>query len=151
MAAVGITLTSASRVYLFEPCVDPGMEAQAAGRVHRLGQTKEVFIRRFAFKNSIEEAVVELQGEISAGRLSEFRWDRIDGIMFRVPIITASVKNLFKRHSLQKPHTHAADVEPRTTGYPTFAREYACSKCGCWTKAERCIFAAQAAASSSNS
>ena len=37
-AAVGITLTAANRVFLLEPCQDPGQEAQAAGRIHRLGQ-----------------------------------------------------------------------------------------------------------------
>ena len=41
-AAVGITLTAANRVYLFEPALDPAQEVQAAGRIHRLGQTKEV-------------------------------------------------------------------------------------------------------------
>ena len=41
-AAVGITLTAANRVYLFEPSLDPAQEVQAAGRIHRLGQTKEV-------------------------------------------------------------------------------------------------------------
>lgn len=40
-----------------EPCLDPGQELQAAGRIHRLGQTRDVFIRRFAFRDSIEEAV----------------------------------------------------------------------------------------------
>ena len=33
---VGITLTAATRVYLMEPCLDPTMEVQAAGRIHRL-------------------------------------------------------------------------------------------------------------------
>ena len=44
-AAVGITLTAANRVYLFEPALDPAQEVQAAGRIHRLGQTKEVIDR----------------------------------------------------------------------------------------------------------
>merc|ERR1719473_2178292 len=33
--ACGITLTKATRVYLFEPCIDPSHEVQAAGRIHR--------------------------------------------------------------------------------------------------------------------
>ena len=37
--AVGITLTAATRVYLMEPSLDPAMEVQAAGRIHRLGRT----------------------------------------------------------------------------------------------------------------
>ena len=36
---VGITLTAATRVYLMEPSLDPAMEVQAAGRIHRLGRT----------------------------------------------------------------------------------------------------------------
>lgn len=40
-AAVGLTLTQASRVYLLEASLDPATEAQAAGRIHRLGQEKE--------------------------------------------------------------------------------------------------------------
>ena len=33
---------------------------QAAGRIHRLGQTRDIFIRRYCFRDSIEEAVVAL-------------------------------------------------------------------------------------------
>lgn len=63
----GITLTAATRVYLMEPCVDPATELQAAGRIHRLGQSKDVFVKRFAFKESYEERVVQLHEKIRAG------------------------------------------------------------------------------------
>lgn len=36
--ASGLTLTVASHVFLMEPNLNPGLEAQAAGRVHRLGK-----------------------------------------------------------------------------------------------------------------
>ena len=42
----GLNLTFASQVVLLEPSLDVGMEAQAAGRVHRLGQTSEVTVHR---------------------------------------------------------------------------------------------------------
>lgn len=68
--SVGMTLTAASRVYLMEPCLDPAVEVQAAGRIHRLGQTKSVQVIRYAFRNSPEENIVRLHKEIVAGRVS---------------------------------------------------------------------------------
>ena len=69
MGNVGITLTAATRVYLFEPCLDPSMEMQAAGRIHRLGQTKDVLVKRLVYRNTIEASILKLHEEIKAGRL----------------------------------------------------------------------------------
>jgi E3 ubiquitin-protein ligase SHPRH len=38
--------------YLMEPCVDPAHEVQAAGRIHRLGQSKDVLVKRFCYRAS---------------------------------------------------------------------------------------------------
>ena len=66
---VGITLTAATRVYLFEPCLDPSMEMQAAGRIHRLGQTRDVLVKRLVYRQSIETSILRLHEQIKAGRL----------------------------------------------------------------------------------
>mmetsp|Transcript_978 Transcript_978/g.2108 ORF Transcript_978/g.2108 Transcript_978/m.2108 type:complete len:153 (+) Transcript_978:1877-2335(+) len=50
-----------------EPAVDPAQEIQAAGRIHRLGQEQDCFIKRLAFRDSIEEAVIELHAKIKSG------------------------------------------------------------------------------------
>lgn len=42
-------------------------EVQVAGRIHRLGQTKDVLIKRFAFRNTIEDNIIQLHGAIKAG------------------------------------------------------------------------------------
>ncbi len=34
----GLTLTEANTVFILEPSMDPGLEAQVAARVHRLGE-----------------------------------------------------------------------------------------------------------------
>ena len=68
-AAVGITLTAATRVYLMEPLSDPAAEVQAAGRIHRLGQSKDIFITRYAFRDSIEEATAALHERIKQGEI----------------------------------------------------------------------------------
>lgn len=44
---------------LLEPCLNPAAEAQAIGRVHRLGQQRPVKILRLIVENSIESRIVE--------------------------------------------------------------------------------------------
>ncbi|ORY83421.1 hypothetical protein LY90DRAFT_448780 [Neocallimastix californiae] len=58
---LGLTLTIASRVYLFEPHFNPAAENQAIDRVHRLGQNKPVFVYHYIIENTIEENIVHLQ------------------------------------------------------------------------------------------
>ena len=99
-AAVGVTLTAANRVFLMEPSPDPATELQAAGRIHRLGQTKEVLIKRFAFRNTIEHAIVDLHEEIKAKRLKA-------GAKNSDPI----VQQVFKKLNLHK-EVHTATARP---------------------------------------
>lgn len=57
--AVGINLTQANRVFLMEPGFNPALEAQAIGRVHRLGQKRNVEICRLVIKDSFESRMVQ--------------------------------------------------------------------------------------------
>lgn len=50
-----LNLTAATHVHLMEPQYNPMVEAQAAARVDRLDQDKEVVILRYIVKDSIEE------------------------------------------------------------------------------------------------
>jgi SNF2 family DNA or RNA helicase len=58
---LGLNLTTANKVFMMEPQFNPAAEAQAVDRVHRLGQDREVMIKRFIMDNSFEEKMVELQ------------------------------------------------------------------------------------------
>jgi SNF2 family DNA or RNA helicase len=40
--AVGINLTQANHVFMMDPCLNVALEDQAVGRVHRMGQRREV-------------------------------------------------------------------------------------------------------------
>ena len=81
---------------------DPATELQAAGRIHRLGQTKEVLIKRFAFRNTIEHAIVDLHEEIKAKRVAggEGNTDPV-------------VQQTFKKHNLHK-EVHTSDGTRRS-------------------------------------
>mmetsp|Transcript_57068 Transcript_57068/g.139047 ORF Transcript_57068/g.139047 Transcript_57068/m.139047 type:complete len:831 (-) Transcript_57068:269-2761(-) len=68
--SVGITLTAASHVFLMEPSINPSDEVQAAGRIHRLGQTKQVGVTKFVYENSFETNILKLHEEITAGRVT---------------------------------------------------------------------------------
>ena len=58
---LGLNLTAASRVYVMEPQFNPAAEAQAIERVHRLGQKRDVVIKKYIMKNSFEQKMVLLQ------------------------------------------------------------------------------------------
>jgi len=58
---VGLNLTAASHVFLFDIWWNPSTENQAIDRVHRLGQKKPVTVTRFIIPNTIEEKMLVLQ------------------------------------------------------------------------------------------
>lgn len=58
---VGLNLTIADHVFLFDPWWNPAVEAQAIDRVHRIGQDKPVFVHKMIALDTIEERVLALQ------------------------------------------------------------------------------------------
>ena len=50
-----------------EPCINPSQEIQSAGRIHRLGQTKQVHVTKFVYEDSYESNTVELHEQIAKG------------------------------------------------------------------------------------
>lgn len=59
--SVGLNLTCANRVILLDVWWNPAVENQAIDRVHRFGQTKEVFVNRITILNSVEDRILALQ------------------------------------------------------------------------------------------
>ena len=56
---LGINLTSADIVVLFDSDWNPQADLQAMDRAHRIGQTKQVYVFRFVTEMAIEEKVLE--------------------------------------------------------------------------------------------
>jgi len=58
---VGLNLTAADYIFLFDPWWNIAAENQAVDRSHRIGQDKTVFSYKLIAKGSIEEKILELQ------------------------------------------------------------------------------------------
>jgi len=58
---LGLNLTSADTVILYDPWWNPAAEAQAMDRTHRIGQTQNVTCIKLFVRGSIEEKVLSLQ------------------------------------------------------------------------------------------
>ncbi|XVF19793.1 hypothetical protein REPUB_Repub11eG0141500 [Reevesia pubescens] len=58
---VGINLTAASNAFVLDPWWNPAVEEQAVMRIHRIGQTKRVAIKRFIVKGTVEERMEAVQ------------------------------------------------------------------------------------------
>lgn len=56
---LGINLTTADIVILFDSDWNPQADLQAMDRAHRIGQTKQVVVYRFVTEESVEEKVLE--------------------------------------------------------------------------------------------
>lgn len=63
---VGLTLTEADTVILYDPWWNPAVERQAMDRVHRIGQDKPVFVHRLVAAGTVEEKILALQARKQA-------------------------------------------------------------------------------------
>ena len=60
-------VTAADTVVLLNPSLDEGIEQQAIGRCHRIGQTRPVHVYRMMAEGTIEEEVARLRDGAAAG------------------------------------------------------------------------------------
>jgi SNF2 family DNA or RNA helicase len=58
---VGLNLTAADTVILYDPWWNPAVEAQAIDRAHRIGQDKPVFVFKLTVVGTIEEKIEVLK------------------------------------------------------------------------------------------
>ena len=56
----GLNLTAADHVFLIDPWWNPAVEAQAANRVHRIGQDRHVVVHRLIARDTVEEGILQL-------------------------------------------------------------------------------------------
>jgi SNF2 family DNA or RNA helicase len=87
-AGVGLTLTGADRVIVYDPSWTPAEDAQAVDRAYRIGQTKPVIVYRLITAGTVEEKMYEKQIHKS-------------GIVKTVLEESESVQRYFSQHDLR--------------------------------------------------
>ena len=60
---LGINLTAADYVIIFDPWWNPAVEEQAVGRSHRIGQQNKVFAYKLITRDTVEEKILALQAK----------------------------------------------------------------------------------------
>ena len=75
---MGLNLTAADTVILYDPWWNPAAEQQAIDRTHRIGQEKPVFVYKLIAAGTVEERILSLQlkkmqlaDEVLAGAISD--------------------------------------------------------------------------------
>ena len=63
---LGLTLTEADTVILYDPWWNPAVERQAMDRTHRIGQDKPVFVHRLVAAGTVEERILDMQARKQA-------------------------------------------------------------------------------------
>jgi len=58
---VGLNLTEADTIIIYDPWWNPAVESQAADRAHRIGQDKPVFVYKLITENTVEEKILAMQ------------------------------------------------------------------------------------------
>lgn len=59
-ASEGLNIQAANRIILFEPQLNPAVEAQAIARAHRMGQINTVEVHRLLTPDSVEERLTDM-------------------------------------------------------------------------------------------
>merc|ERR1712130_584810 len=88
VGGLGISLTGADRVIIYDPDWNPSNDAQAVDRSYRRGQTKNVIAYRFVTCGTIEEKIYRRQ--ISKKALLEMvsRKDRVKRFFTREELLS---------------------------------------------------------------
>ncbi len=63
---IGLNLTAADYIFIFDPWWNKAAENQAIDRTHRIGQNKTVFAYKLITRGTVEEKILRLQEHKSA-------------------------------------------------------------------------------------
>ncbi|MBX3623488.1 MAG: DEAD/DEAH box helicase [Rhizobacter sp.] len=88
---VGLNLTAADTVILYDPWWNPAVEQQAIDRAYRIGQDKPVFVYKLLASGTVEDKMLELQAR-KAGLADSL----LSGVASDAALTTQDFDELFK-------------------------------------------------------
>jgi len=68
--AVGLTLTAADHCFIMDIAQNSAIEEQAIDRIHRIGQTRPVTVKRFVMQDTVEERLLGVRRSLGVDRPS---------------------------------------------------------------------------------
>ncbi|KAK6977040.1 SNF2 family DNA-dependent ATPase [Favolaschia claudopus] len=90
--SVGLNLTSANRIINMDLSWNAAAETQAYDRAHRIGQDKEVWVKRLVVENTIEERMLKLQ-DVKSGLSDAALGEGTGGSLHKMSV--KDIKQLF--------------------------------------------------------
>jgi len=66
--AAGLNLVNANHCFIMDPALNSAAEEQAIDRLHRIGQTRPVIVKRLIMKDTIEERILENRRSLAADK-----------------------------------------------------------------------------------
>lgn len=88
LAAHGLHLANASRVFFVNPVWQPNVEAQAIKRAHRIGQTRPVYVETLVLKDTLEDKMFQRRKQMTTEEHQTARNSLLDD-----PIIREIIQN----------------------------------------------------------
>ena len=121
LAAHGLNITVASRIFFVNPVWNPSVEAQAIKRAHRIGQTRPVVVEILVLRDAMEAAMLErrdamTKAELFFAKKSPIHDQTMRGLIEKTPFAP------FTAHEMSEP---AAQYAPLKKPLQIFAQQFA--------------------------
>lgn len=101
LAAHGLHLANASRVFFVNPVWQPSVEAQAIKRAHRIGQTRPVHVETLVLKDTVEDTMFQRRRQMTTEEHQTARKSLLDDPIIQEIILKARPPLFARDEALQ--------------------------------------------------
>lgn len=110
LAAHGLHLAVASRVFFINPIWQPNVEAQAIKRAHRIGQTRPVYVETLVLKETLEDLMLRRRKQMTTTEHQTAKKSLLDDPLM-LQMIQAARPIHISKEGLRDVRNHMAPLE----------------------------------------